>query len=277
MSMKLHLSGRCWNAAVLAVWIAGCIGLLQAQVVKAEDDRSVTCASLAGKTIGATDIGLPTTGASLTAATLVAATAPQNTNGEYCLVTAAIHPVDPTAPNILIEVNLPTTWNNKALQMGGGGYNGTVRTGLGTVPAGTSTAPLAQGYATFGGDSGHEGAGASFARNHESLVNYGYAALKKTHDVALKVINTYYGQKPRRVYFAGGSTGGREALTVAARFPRDYDGVLAEAPTANFTGLRMFGQWIGRPEYNVPGGFVDRNKQLQVARRPSLRAISSTA
>jgi feruloyl esterase len=239
------------------------VGLLGAAQSAYADSPSVTCASLAGASITAADIGLPTTGATVTLAKLVLANASGNTNGEYCLVTAAIHPVDPTAPNILMQVNLPTSWNGRALQMGGGGYNGSVVTGLGTAPGGT-VPPLSQGYVTFGGDSGHEGGGAGFARNQEALVNYGYASLKKTHDVALKLVKTYYSESPQHMYFAGFSTGGRETLTVAQRFPQDYDGVLAGSPTANFTMLRMVGQIIGRPEYNVPGGFVNRNKQLRV-------------
>src|SRR5579871_4370911 len=202
-------------AAIPGICFAVLWGLAHASPVHAAPSAA-GCAGLASMSVVAADIGLPTTGANVTSAKLVADAAP-NTNGEYCLVTAAIHPVDPTAPNILIEVNLPTKWNRKALQLGGGGYNGSVVTGLGSPPEGTAVTPLSQGYATFGGDSGHEGAGASFARNHESLVNYGYAALKKTHDVALHVIKAYYGRRPHQMYFAGGSTGGREALTVAER------------------------------------------------------------
>lgn len=251
------------NAKGCAATIVGCLAILGAQAVRA--DATAACAGLTSTAIRVADIGLPTTGGNITAASLVLADAPQNRNGEYCLVRAAIHPVDPTAPDILIEVNLPTNWNKRALQMGGGGYNGSVVTGLGSAAFG-SVPPLSQGYVTFGGDSGHEGAGASFARNDESLVNYGYASLKKTHDVALKLIRAYYGRNPQHMYFAGFSTGGREALTVAQRFPKDYDGVVAGSPTANFTGLRMVGQIIGRPEYNVPGGYVNRNKQLQVVK-----------
>ena len=84
-----------------------------------------------------------------------------NSNGEFCKVLGAIHPVDPTAPDIKFEVNLPTNWNNRMLQMGGGGYDGSLVTGVGgssnQLPS--APTPLAQGYVTLGSDSGHEGTG----------------------------------------------------------------------------------------------------------------------
>ena len=63
-----------------------------------------------------------------------------------------INPVDATAPKIKFQVNLPTTWNNGAVMFGGGGYNGTIATGTGNVPAGPTDqpTPLGRGYATFG-------------------------------------------------------------------------------------------------------------------------------
>src|SRR6185295_760256 len=111
------------RVAAKLVALAFAFGLLGAEAVRAAAP-SVTCVSLTGMAITAADIGLPTTGATVTTATLVPANAAGNSNGEYCLVRGAIHPVDPTAPNILIEVNLPTSWNRKGLQLGGGGYNG---------------------------------------------------------------------------------------------------------------------------------------------------------
>src|SRR5262245_46830901 len=145
LAIRRASHGLRWNPKGCTVGIIGCIAIVCAQAVRA--DATASCASLAGMAISAASIGLPTTGANVTAASLVLANAPQNTNGEYCLVRAAVHPVDPTAPDILIEVNLPTNWNGKGLQLGGGGYNGSVVTGLGPPPSGR-VAPLSQGYAT---------------------------------------------------------------------------------------------------------------------------------
>ena len=122
-------------------------------------DAAARCAALAGVDIPAREIGLPTTGGEVAEATLVAPTGSGTTAiGEHCRVTAALHPVDPAAPDIRMQVALPTTWNQKALMFGGGGYDGTIPALDGNVPFGPSDAarPLGRGYATFASDSGHQ-------------------------------------------------------------------------------------------------------------------------
>ena len=87
-------------------------------------------------------IGMPTTGARVTATTLQAASgAAPVAVGEYCAVKGEIDPVDPVAPVIKFQVNLPTDWNRKAMMFGGGGYNGSVAAGTGNVPAGPTDQP----------------------------------------------------------------------------------------------------------------------------------------
>ena len=175
------------------------------------------------------------TAARITGATIVAMPV------EHCEIKGEIPPVDPAAPPIRFQVNLPTDWNGKALQMGGGGFDGTVVTGVGPLPRAPDTAPvpIARGYATFGSDSGHEGNDATFASNQEALINFAYAQLKKTHDVALALIKARYDRVPAKVYFAGQSEGGREGLTVAQRFPEAYDGIVVTAPAIHFTNVMM--------------------------------------
>ena len=209
------------------------------------------CARLAGMRIQSEKISLPTTGAEVTAVTFHPATDP---NGEYCQVMGSIHPVDPTAPDIKFRVNLPTGWNGKAVQLGGGGYDGVIPNTLGRTTLGSGTPPLTLGYATFAGDSGHQArAGdsndASFAVNDEALLNFGYMHIKKTRDAVFEIAKARYGKEPRRLYFSGGSTGGREGLTAATRWPNDYDGISTNYPTANFMGLRLWGAVLAQAEY----------------------------
>lgn len=124
------------------------------------------CSLLKGSAIPAAEIGLPTRGGTITEASLQA---PDATAGlpEFCRVRGQIASSNAADPPINFQLNLPTTWNRKSLQFGGGGFNGVVVTGLDNVPHVPSTAakPLARGYLTFGGDSGHTGMDGVFGLN----------------------------------------------------------------------------------------------------------------
>jgi feruloyl esterase len=96
------------------------------------------------------------------------------------------------------------------------------------------------GYATVGTDAGHEANGltAGWALNNkERLVDYAYLAVHRTAEVAKELIRAYYGSAPVKSYFFGCSNGGREALMEAQRYPADFDGIVALAPAADFTGI----------------------------------------
>ncbi|SAL82939.1 tannase and feruloyl esterase [Caballeronia choica] len=224
------------------------------------------CAELEGATIPASVIGLPTRGAAIWTASVVKAAAPGNRNGEYCRIVGSIKAVEDNAPDIRFEVNLPSRWNGRALQMGGGGYSGVLVSGTEPMPFAPDSTPLAKGYATFGSDSGHVGNSgrADFADNDEAILNFGFGHLKKTHDVALALIQMGYGRGPEKTYFAGGSTGGREGFTVVQRYPADYDGVIANAPAINFSGVRLMGVKVGQASYGKPGGYVGLAQQRRV-------------
>jgi feruloyl esterase len=212
------------------------------------------CPNLVGQTVAADDIGLPSGGATITSAQLVRAT-PQGSgpNGSvipekptYCEVQGTIASLDPAAPAITFQLNLPVDWNGKAVQYGGGGFNGVLITGLDPLRDDPLDAPLplTRGYATLGTDSGHQASAypptevAAFSLNDEALDNFAYAAYKKVHDVGQAVMRDFYGQPAARSYFFGGSEGGREGLTMAQRFPDDYDGIVSVVPVINWVGLQ---------------------------------------
>lgn len=182
-------------------------------------------------------IRLPTRGGVVTSAKRVA-----RRGDSFCRVLGEIRPVDASADPIRFEVNLPEHWNEKAVQFGGGAFDGYLHQsdGLGATVVGEKNkpGPLAEGYATFGSDSGHHhryfllpdalnAVSAKFALNEEQRKNFASDGLKKTHDMAVALMQKRYGKAPRRMYFVGGSTGGREAMMVVDRWPADYDGVLA--------------------------------------------------
>jgi feruloyl esterase len=227
-------------------------------------NAAMACAELASLKIAPSDIGLPTTGATITSAQVQAVPAdpamPDGAKREYCKVLGAIAPVDPSAPPINFQVNLPTQWNGKAVQYGGGGSNGTLITGLNPLRDARrdTPVPVARGFATWGTDSGHQNdklpEPRAFALNDESLINMAHGAYKKTHDVGVRLVRAFYDRAPTKTYFYGGSEGGREALMMAQRYPQDFDGVVSVVPVAYYTGgnlmraklapLQQDGGWI---------------------------------
>lgn len=249
---------RCQRAACSMVCATLVIMTINATAASQQTALAAQCAALAGATVEPQGIGLATRGAQVDSATLIPATATGNQSGEYCRVTGSIKAILASTPDIHFDLNLPLRWNGRALQIGGGGYDGIVVSGTGVTPFSPFHAPLAEGYATFGDDSGHTGnsALAVFGLVDEAVVNFGYAHLKKTHDVALALIDRVYARRPEHMYFGGGSTGGREGYTVLQRFPDDYDGVIANSPALNFSGVRLLGVALGQAEYATPGGFV---------------------
>lgn len=258
----LHVAGR-------VVWIAASVGLALAADTGTQQPVRLspeTCASLQGFSIPASAIGLPTSGAEVQAAAFVGASEKGNRDGDFCKVTGIVKPHHAGSPNLEFEVNLPAAWNRRALQMGGGGYDGSLVTGLtpytGETPA--SEPPLKQGYVTLGSDGGHKGKpgfDGTFGMDDEALLNYGKESVKKTHDAALAVIRKAYGQRPRRFYFIGGSQGGHEALDAAARYPQDYDGVVANYPAYNVTLLHLGSLNVGRALYaNGGAGWLNPKK-----------------
>ncbi|MEI7948980.1 MAG: tannase/feruloyl esterase family alpha/beta hydrolase [Gammaproteobacteria bacterium] len=249
MNIKISRRSR-FNTSFKPAWLpVGLLVLLAACGQQPAKQTAVVttaelCQKLAGFSVAATAIGEPSSGASITSAELVAADADKNNNGEYCKVLGAIHPADSTAPDINFEVNLPTEWNHKTLQLGGGGLNGVLVSGLGhyAKQPDSERAPLKRGYVTLGSDSGHQSAGGfdgKFYLNAEAMDNYGHMQIKKTHDVALQLVQARYGSAPEHNYFIGGSQGGHEGFDAVQRYPDDYDGVVAGYPAHNVVMLHL--------------------------------------
>jgi hypothetical protein len=145
-------------------------------------------------------------------------------------------------PAIQVVVALPQAWNGDFQAVGGGGFNGTVPD---IGPA------VAAGYAAAATDTGHLGSDlhGHFVRNPDGSFNTGLAedfAYRANHEMTVRaksLVDAHYGRSPRYSYWNGCSTGGREGLTEAQRFPDDYDGILAVAPAINWDRFIPAGLW----------------------------------
>jgi pimeloyl-ACP methyl ester carboxylesterase len=128
-------------------------------------------------------------------------------------------------------IALPDRWNGRFLFQGGGGLNGVILPPFGAQAAG-ETPGLARGFAVVSTDSGHQGAvfDSSFQKDQEASLNFSHASVGKVTIAAKAIIARYYGQPVKRSYFAGCSTGGREGMLASARFPEQFDGIVAGAP-----------------------------------------------
>jgi pimeloyl-ACP methyl ester carboxylesterase len=132
---------------------------------------------------------------------------------------------------IRFALALPEQWNGRFLFQGGGGLNGTVNMPLGAGVAGNVPA-LARGFAIVSTDTGHQGAvfDGSFFQDQQATLDFHYVANGRVTVIAKELIASYYGRKPEKSYFIGCSTGGREAMIMAQRYPSYFDGLVAGAP-----------------------------------------------
>ena len=149
-------------------------------------------------------------------------------------------------PEAKFVLKLPTAWNGRFQMVGNGGTAGVLS--FAAVDTG-----VRKGYATVSTDTGHDAAKeplATFARRgpdnpnaERKVIDFGYMAVHETAVLAKKIIKAYYGQAPRYSYWVGCSTGGRQGMNEAQRFPEDFDGLVIGAPGLNGTGSNMRRIW----------------------------------
>jgi feruloyl esterase len=157
----------------------------------------------------------------------------------FCRVAATLKPTSDS--DIKIEVWLPASgWNHKFQAVGNGGWAGVI-----SYPA--MAEALHDGYATSSTDTGHVGATGSFVTGHpEKLVDFGYRAVHEMTLKAKSIIDAFYGAAPRMSYWNGCSTGGRQGLKEAQRFPDDYDGIITGASANPRTHLSSWQIWLAQ-------------------------------
>lgn len=150
---------------------------------------------------------------------------------EFCRVMGQI------LPEIRFEVALPALWNRRFMMTGNGGFAGDSLESPQRVLL--RSIAMRRGFAAAVTNTGHDNRDeslATFAVNRQKLLDYAFRSLHVTAEAGKRITEAYYGGKPSRSYFQGCSTGGRQALILAQRFPDDFDGIIAGAPVLNFSG-----------------------------------------
>lgn len=203
-------------------------------------------------------LSIPNT--TITAAETVPAGPERNARGgqtttlpAHCRVAAVLQPSADS--HIEMELWMPAeNWNGKFLAVGNGGW-------AGNIDAGAMAAGLARGYATASTDTGHKGGSGAFAVGHpDKLIDFGYRSM---HETALKskaIIQAFYKRGPQLSYYQGCSTGGRQGLMEAQRYPDDFDAIIAGAPVNNVVHLNI--QSVARQVdlLREPGYILPANK-----------------
>lgn len=188
----------------------------------------ISCGSLVGQTIENVQV---------TTATDVAAT---TTLPAYCKVNGT-----QVGTQHDIEVRLPASWQQRFVQQGGGGFDG-------SIPAvGSTNVALARNAVLAANNGGHrDPTGGVFLNNSAVVQLYAHTAINVTTKFSKAVAERYYGRRPNYSYYQGCSNGGRGALNAAAKYATDFDAVIAGAPTRNLSG--QIEQWTRASGLAVP-------------------------
>ncbi|MBI2820691.1 MAG: tannase/feruloyl esterase family alpha/beta hydrolase [Acidobacteria bacterium] len=153
---------------------------------------------------------------------------------QHCYIRGIISP----AIHWHMQLPLPANWNGRLLNLGDGGKDGDLD---------FSDQRLAQGYAVANSNTGHDNGAepyASFAwNNRQAEIDFGYRAVHLTANASKTLVKSYYGKDPSYSYFEGCSTGGRQGIMEAQRFPYDFDGIVVGAPVIYYQRLNMAHVW----------------------------------
>ena len=187
-------------------------------------------------------------GATNTAANPVFASLPA-----FCRVAATLTPSSDS--DIKIEVWLPVSrWNGKFQAVGNGGW-------AGVISYNALALAVAGGYATVSTDTGHTGNGGSFALGHpEKMIDFAYRSEHEMTLAAKALVAAFYGRAPEISYWNGCSTGGRQGLTEAQRYPSDYNGIVAGAPANNRTHIYAWSISVAQAAHKDEASYIPPTK-----------------
>ncbi|MBV9085583.1 MAG: tannase/feruloyl esterase family alpha/beta hydrolase [Acidobacteriaceae bacterium] len=185
----------------------------------------------------------------------------------FCRVAATLKPTADS--DIRIEVWMPASrWNGKFVAVGNGGWSGAINYG-------GMAQMMSHGYATASTDTGHEGGEAKFAMGHpEKLIDFAY---RSEHELSVKakaIVAAFYGEAAQRSYWFGCSSGGKQGLTEAQRYPLDYDGIVAGAPANYWTHLMFGDMWPGEITLTDPARHLSQH-QLALLHAGALTACDA--
>ena len=102
------------------------------------------------------------------------------------------------------------------------------------------------------------------------LQDFASTALDDMTNLGKDIVAKFYGKVVKYSYWNGCSTGGRQGLIQAQRFPTNYNGIVAIAPAINwdsFLVAELWGQYMMRAEKYYPPAC-----ELEVIRKAAIEA-----
>jgi feruloyl esterase len=137
---------------------------------------------------------------------------------------------------ISMEAWLPSNWTGRFLSTGNGGLSGCIQYEDMAYTSGL-------GFSTVGANNGHNGtSGEAFYNNPDVVADFAYRSIHTNVVIGKQVSASFYGQKHKKSYYLGCSTGGRQGMKSAQDFPEDFDGIVVGAPAVAFNNLSS---WSG--------------------------------
>lgn len=184
----------------------------------------------------------------------------------FCRVRGTIKPTRDSDIRFEVWLPEPAQWNGRYEGVGNGGF-------AGNMAYSAMAWAVEGGFAVAATDTGHVGASSdsSWAVGHpERIVDLGSRAIHETAVTAKAITAQYYGKAPLHSYYAGCSTGGRQGLVEAQRFPEDYDGIVVGAPAYNWPRLLAFGAVMYQKIQADPLAWLSPDK-LELLNQASLK------
>lgn len=158
------------------------------------------------------------------------------------------------AAEVQFEVALPLAWNKRLYMRGNGGFAGESLTA--PIRVTQRNMALKNGFVAVQTNTGHDANGeplGSFAHNNlQKTVDYGFRAVHESARAAKRLTRAYYDRPAAHSYWDGCSTGGRQALISAQRYPGDFDGIIAGSPVLNFTDSLTTALWNAQQLARAP-------------------------
>ncbi|MBI3949855.1 MAG: tannase/feruloyl esterase family alpha/beta hydrolase [Acidobacteria bacterium] len=175
--------------------------------------------------------------------------------------------------HVQFAVRLPTqNWNGRLLLQGCGGF-------CGRIPIEGTNDALKRGYAVTSNDMGHQSTprdGKWAYNNREAEIDFGYRATHVNAVAAKAIVAAHYGKPAQYSYYRGCSTGGRQGLGSAQRFPEDFDGIVAGAPVIYYTGAAVQLMWCVLANLDAEGKPIVKPSQIPMIHKAASESCDGT-